>query len=276
MMERSELKRNIQRIKNLPTIPPIVAKISKMVESPTTSSADVGKVISQDQVLSAQILRMANSPFFGMSRKISSVTQALVILGFDVIKGLVLTSSVFEMMQKSIVGLWEHSIGSAATARVLANLVGQSEEEEVSVAGLLHDLGKVVMSVQLEDKARDEIVALVQKKKTSRYEAENEVLGFTHAQVGLWLAEHWKLPQSLAEPMCYHHQPEKARHAPKQTAIVHLANIIIRARGFGFGGDPYVPPLSKEAWELLGLKTDDFQDILEEMEPNLLNLADYY
>jgi len=275
-MERSELKRNIQRIKNLPTIPPIVAKISKMVESPTTSSADVGKVISQDQVLSAQILRMANSPFFGMSRKISSVTQALVILGFDVIKGLVLTSSVFEMMQKSIVGLWEHSIGSAATARVLANLVGQSEEEEVSVAGLLHDLGKVVMSVQLEDKARDEIVALVQKKKTSRYEAENEVLGFTHAQVGLWLAEHWKLPQSLAEPMCYHHQPEKARHAPKQTAIVHLANIIIRARGFGFGGDPYVPPLSKEAWELLGLKTDDFQDILEEMEPNLLNLADYY
>ncbi|MBW2060055.1 MAG: HDOD domain-containing protein [Deltaproteobacteria bacterium] len=276
MMERSELKRNIQRIKNLPTIPPIVAKISKMVESPTTSSADVGKVISQDQVLSAQILRMANSPFFGMSRKISSVTQALVILGFDVIKGLVLTSSVFEMMQKSIVGLWEHSIGSAATARVLANLVGQSEEEEVSVAGLLHDLGKVVMSVQLEDKARDEIVALVQKKKTSRYEAENEVLGFTHAQVGLWLAEHWKLPQSLAEPMCYHHQPEKARHAPKQTAIVHLANIIIRARGFGFGGDPYVPPLSKEAWELLGLKTDDFQDILEEMEPNLLSLADYY
>jgi len=275
-MERSELKRNIQRIKNLPTIPPIVAKISKMVESPTTSSADVGKVISQDQVLSAQILRMANSPFFGMSRKISSVTQALVILGFDVIKGLVLTSSVFEMMQKSIVGLWEHSIGSAATARVLANLVGQSEEEEVSVAGLLHDLGKVVMSVQLEDKARDEIVALVQKKKTSRYEAENEVLGFTHAQVGLWLAEHWKLPQSLAEPMCYHHQPEKARHAPKQTAIVHLANIIIRARGFGFGGDPYVPPLSKEAWELLGLKTDDFQDILEEMEPNLLSLADYY
>ncbi|MBW2092276.1 MAG: HDOD domain-containing protein [Deltaproteobacteria bacterium] len=274
-MEQSELKRSIQRIKNLPTLPPIVAKISKMVESPTTSSSDVAKVISQDQVLSAQILRMANSPFFGMSRKISSITQALVILGFDVIKGLVLTSSVFEMMKQSIVGLWEHSIGSAATARVIASRVGQPDVEEVSVAGLLHDLGKVVLSVQLDAPVRDEIVRLVEEKKISRYEAENELLGFTHAQVGLWLAEHWKLPQSLAEPMFYHHQPEKARHAPEQTAIVHLANIIIRARGFGSGGDPYVPPLSRQAWELLGLKPEDFHDILEEMEPNLLNLTDY-
>ncbi|MBW1710775.1 MAG: HDOD domain-containing protein, partial [Deltaproteobacteria bacterium] len=178
-MEQTELKRSIQRIKNLPTLPPIVTKISKMVESPTTSSADVAKIIAQDQVLSAQILRLANSPFFGMSRKISSVTQALVILGFDVIKGLVLTSSVFEMMKQSIVGLWEHSLGSAATARVIASRVGQPDVEEVSVAGLLHDLGKVVLSVQLENNIRDEIVELVEKKKISRYEAENEVLGFT-------------------------------------------------------------------------------------------------
>ncbi|MBW1947508.1 MAG: HDOD domain-containing protein, partial [Deltaproteobacteria bacterium] len=132
-----------------------------------------------------------------------------------------------------------------------------------------------VLSVQLDAPVRDEIVRLVEEKKISRYEAENELLGFTHAQVGLWLAEHWKLPQSLAEPMFYHHQPEKARHAPEQTAIVHLANIIIRARGFGSGGDPYVPPLSRQAWELLGLKPEDFHDILEEMEPNLLNLTDY-
>lgn len=274
-MERDQLKRNIQRIKNLPTLPPIVAKISKLVESPTTSSEDVGKVIAQDQVLSAKLLRMANSPFFGMSRKISSVTQALVILGFDVIKGLVLTTSVFDMIMGSIVGLWEHSIGTAATARVIATKINYSEAEEVSVAGLLHDLGKVVLTVKLEPEVKEEIMALVKAEKISFYDAEHKVLGFTHTQVGLWLAEHWKLPETLAEPMCWHHQPENARIAKKHTAIVHLANIIIRARGFGFGGDPYVPPLSRPAWELLGLSAADFKDILSEMEPNLMSLTDY-
>jgi len=274
-MEPAQLKRNIQRIRNLPTLPPIVAKIGKLVESPTTSSADVARVIAQDQVLSAKILRMANSPFFGMSRKISSVTQALVILGFNVIKGLVLTTSVFEMIQHSIVGLWEHSLGAAAAARVIAARVGEAEVEEVSVAGLLHDLGKVVLTVQLEPEVRDQIFKLVEDKKISFMEAEQELLGFTHAQVGLWLAEHWKLPETLAEPMTYHHHPERARLAPLQTAIVHLADIVIRARGFGYGGDPYVPPLSGEAWKLLGLSTKDFDAILEDIEPGLMNLADY-
>jgi putative nucleotidyltransferase with HDIG domain len=274
-MDQAQLKRNIQRVRNLPTLPPIVAKIEKLVESPTTSSAEVARVIAQDQVLSAKMLRMANSPFFGMSRKISSVTQALVILGFNVIKGLVLTTSVFEMMQHSIIGLWEHSLGSAAAARVIAARLGQAEVEEISVAGLLHDLGKVVLTVQLEPEVRDAIFGLVDEKKISFREAEQEVLGLTHTQIGLWLAEHWKLPETLSEPMTYHHHPERARQAPLQTAVVHLADIIIRARGFGSGGDPYVPPLSEAAWKLLGLSTNDFDAILEEIEPGLLNLADW-
>jgi len=185
-----------------------------------------------------------------MSRKISSVTQALVILGFDVIKGLILTTSVFDMIKLSIVGLWEHSLGSAAAAKVIATKVGQPDVEEVSMAALLHDLGKVVLTVQLPPETRDQITGLVEKKKISFYEAENEVLGFNHTQVGLWLSEHWKLPQNLAEPMYYHHEPEKAKDAQRQTAIVHLANIVIRARGFGFGGDPFVPRLSPAAWDI--------------------------
>lgn len=274
-MDKAEVKRNIQRIKNLPTLPPIVSKVAKMVENPETSTADVGKVIAQDQVLSARVLRMANSPFFGMSRKISSVTQGLVILGFDVIKGLVLTSSVFEMIQDSIVGLWEHSTGCAAAAKIIAGIVEQPDPEEVSVAALLHDLGKVVLTARMpkEDTAR--IMELVSEKRISFFEAERQALGFTHAEIGLWLAQHWKLPPTITEPMCLHHAPAKATAAPRQTAIVHLADIIIRARGFGSGGDPFVPPLSKTAWKLLELSTDDFDRILKELEPNLLSLADY-
>jgi HD-like signal output (HDOD) protein len=216
---------------------------------------------------------MANSAFFGMSRKISSISQALVILGFDVVKGLVLTSSVFDMIQKSMAGLWEHSIGCAAASGAVATFLGRDDAEEILVAGLLHDLGKVVLALNLPAE-----MSLVQKKVAEGpvffYEAENEVLDFDHCDLGQWLAEHWNLPESLAEPMRLHHRPEKAVLKPECVAIVHVADAIIRAKGFGNGGDILAPPISMAAWDLLGLKKTDFLPILEILEPKLASLCD--
>ncbi|MDR2340481.1 MAG: HDOD domain-containing protein [Deltaproteobacteria bacterium] len=271
--DRMQAKKEVRRIKNLPTVPGIVAKISRMVENPDTSVADVGRLISQDQVLSAKVLRMANSAFFGMSRKISSISQALIILGFEVVKGLVLTSSVFDMIQKSMAGLWEHSIGCAAASGVIAAHLGRDDAEEVLVAGLLHDLGKVVLALNLPEEMK-----LVQDKVAEEdlyfYEAENKVLDFDHAEIGQWLAEHWNLPESLAEPMRFHHKPEKAVLKPEWTAIVHIADILVRAKGFGNGGDDMVPDISMAAWDILGLRKVDFLPILEKLEPKLSSLND--
>ncbi|MDR2142157.1 MAG: HDOD domain-containing protein [Deltaproteobacteria bacterium] len=273
IQDRVQAKKEVRRIKNLPTVPGIVAKISRMVENPETSAAEVGRLISQDQVLSAKVLRMANSAFFGMSRKISSISQALVILGFDVVKGLVLTSSVFDMIQKSMAGLWEHSIGCAAASGAVATILGREDAEEILVAGLLHDLGKVVLALNLPEE-----MEIVQKKVASGpilfYEAENELLDYNHCDLGQWLAEHWNLPESLAEPMRFHHRPEKAVLKPECSAIVHLADIIIRAKGFGNAGDILVPPISMAAWEILSLRKTDFLPILEILEPKLANLCD--
>lgn len=271
MAEKSQVRRQVRRIKNLPTIPNIVKKINKMLENPDTTPADLGRLISQDQVLSAKVLRMANSAFFGMSRKISSITQALIILGFDVVKGLVLSTSVFDMMKQTMDGLWEHSIGCAAAAGVLAKSLGREDAEEITLAGLLHDLGKVVLALEM-GREMSQMVKLAADKKISFYEAEKQVLDFHHGQVGRWLAEHWNLPINLVEPINFHHQPELAQVAPEQTAIVHLANIIIKARGFGFSGDRLVPPLSPQAWEMLGFTTKDFDGILENLEPKLMNI----
>jgi putative nucleotidyltransferase with HDIG domain len=273
IQDRVQAKKEVRRIKNLPTVPGIVAKIARMVENPETSAAEVGRLISQDQVLSAKVLRMANSAFFGMSRKISSISQALVILGFEVVKGLVLTSSVFDMIQKSMAGLWEHSIGCAAASGAVATLLGRADAEEILVAGLLHDLGKVVLALNLPEE-----MSLVQEKVARGdvlfYEAENEVLDFDHSELGQWLAEHWNLPESLAEPMRLHHRPEKAVLKPECTAIVHIADIIVRAKGFGNAGDDLVPPVSMAAWEMLGLRRTDFLPILEMLEPKLSSLCD--
>ncbi|MDR2459226.1 MAG: HDOD domain-containing protein [Deltaproteobacteria bacterium] len=273
IQDRISAKKEVRRIKNLPTVPGIVAKISRIVENPETSVAEVGRLISQDQVLSAKVLRMANSAFFGMSRKINTIPQALIILGFEVVKGLVLTSSVFDMIQKSMAGLWEHSIGCAAASGVIAAHLGRDDAEEVLVAGLLHDLGKVVLALNLPEEMR-----LVKEKVENEhlyfYEAENQVLDFDHAEIGQWLAEHWNLPESLAEPMRLHHKPEKAVLKPEWCAIVHIADIITRAKGFGNAGDMMVPPLSMAAWEILGLKKTDFLPIMEKLEPKLNSLKD--
>ncbi|MDR1310176.1 MAG: HDOD domain-containing protein [Deltaproteobacteria bacterium] len=273
VQDRLQVKREVRKIKNLPTVPGIVAKISRMVENPETSAAEVGRLISQDQVLSAKVLRMANSAFFGMSRKISSISQALVILGFEVVKGLVLTSSVFDMIQKSMAGLWEHSIGCAAASGAVATLLGRDDAEEILVAGLLHDLGKVVLALNLPEEMRL-IMAKVSSGDVLFYEAENQLLDFDHSELGQWLAEHWNLPESLAEPMRLHHRPEKAVLKPECTAIVHIADIIIRAKGFGNAGDMLVPPISMAAWEMLGLRKTDFLAILETLEPKLASLCD--
>jgi len=271
--DRLAAKREVRRIKNLPTLPGVVAKISRMVENPETSAAAIGRLIAQDQVLSAKVLRMANSAFFGMSRKVSSIPQALMILGFDVIKGLILTSSVFDMIQKSMAGLWEHSIGCAAAAGAVAEALGRDDAEEVLVAGLLHDLGKVILALNLPD----DLKLVREKAQAGRlffHEAEAAVLSFDHGEIGQWLAEHWNLPDSLAEPMRLHHHPERAVSHPEATAIVHVADAVIRGWGFGYAGDDLVPPISQAAWDRLGLKTDHFKAILDLLEPRLAHLSE--
>jgi HD-like signal output (HDOD) protein len=194
-----------------------------------------------------------------------------LILGFDVVKGLVLTSSVFDMIQKSMSGLWEHPIGCAAAAGAVADALGRDDAEEILVGGLLHDLGKVVLAVNIPSELKL-IRERVQADRLFFHEAEAAVLDFHHGEIGQWLAEHWNLPESLAEPMRLHHQPERAVIHPEATAIVHIADSIIRGWGFGYAGDDLVPPISPAAWNLLGLKPDDFKAILDIMEPRLSHL----
>jgi HD-like signal output (HDOD) protein len=172
------------------------------------------------------------------------------------------------MMEKGIIGLWEHSLGCAIASRIIARRVRDCDPEELSVAGLLHDIGKVVVSVQLSDSYAD-IKKRISEKKIVFSEAEREVLDFTHEDIGGWLAESWNLPAGLHEPILYHHRPLRAQKAKVQTAVVHLANFLTRAMGFGSGGDPWLPPLDKKAWERLGLTMKDLNDIVNDFGDEL-------
>ncbi|MCA1905874.1 MAG: HDOD domain-containing protein [Desulfarculus sp.] len=261
---RAEARKKIQLLKNLPTLPGMIEQISRAVESKRFSVADIGRLISRDQVLSAKVLKLANSAFFGFSRKVGSLTQALVLLGFDVVKGLILTSSVFDLMKNRAEALWVHSMGVATAASIIATEIEFPEAEEASIAGLLHDLGKVVLRAHMPED-NDAIAALMAERGLSVREAEREVLGFDHSHIGQWLAESWKLPENLIDPIRWHHQPEGARNAPLVTAVVHLADHLTRAYGLGDGGDDWVPELDRAAMKRLNLSGQQLENIVESM-----------
>lgn len=259
----SAIRKKLERLKSLPTLPAVVAKISRMVESTDTSADELGKVIATDQVLAAKVLQLINSPIYGFPGRISSVTHGVVLLGFNVIKSLVLTASVFDIMIEQMRGLWEHSIGCAGIAARIAHRFPSLDPEEVSTAGLLHDLGKVVISSQLPEEYR-KIVSCAEDNKGYFIDCERKILGTDHARIIRWVVKDWNFPITLVEPILYHHSPSLSRNAPLQTAIVHLSDILVKAWGYGFSGDIYVPPLDETAWKRLRFSERDVVALVSE------------
>jgi HD-like signal output (HDOD) protein len=273
--EHGDLKHRIEKLGQLPTLPQVVQRIVSMIDRPETSAEDLGRLIEKDQVLSAKVLQLANSPFYGFPARIASVSHAVVVLGLNVVKGLALGASVFDMMRAAGMDqLWRHSLGVAMTAHILATRVGHKNPEELFVAGLLHDLGKVVVYVKLPETA-SRIAQAVRERDLYMLEAEQEILGLTHAEVAGWLATAWHLPTVLKEPIMYHHHPHLATGAPMQTTIVHVADVLVKAMGCGFSGDALVPALSAEAWKALNLDDEGLAACVAQAAQEFETIDDY-
>ena len=267
-IDQKVLKARVEKLEALPTIPSVLKQIIGVIEDPKASLQQIGRFISNDPALTLKILKMVNSPVYGFPGRISSVSQGVVLLGLNVVKGLLLGVSVFDLMQKAMIGLWEHSLGCAVVTRVLAKRKGIKEFEEVSIAGLLHDLGKVILILQFP-KEYEGLMARAGSDKMLVYQAEKDFFGATHADVATWMTMKWSFPKSLVEMIGNHHRPGASTAAPVETAIVHLADILMRARGFGFAGDNCVPPVNPVAWKLLGLTEADLREVLQEAEDGM-------
>jgi putative nucleotidyltransferase with HDIG domain len=270
MGKEQHIKSITKKIQGLPTLPHVVEKLTKVVESPESTAKEVGKLIASDQVLGAKVLKLVNSPFYGFPGRISSISHAIILLGFNVIKGVVLSASVFDLMERSMVGLWEHSLGCAVTAGTIARRLGLAEPEEISTAALLHDIGKVLIKVSLSDDY-EKIVRVVEKEKVSFRDAEVNVLGIDHAEIGSWLSNEWNLPEKLTIPIAFHHTPENTLRLKDRAAVVHIADSITRAFGIGFGGDPWVQKISDAAWNYLGMEKEDLDAL---MQQSMIDLED--
>ncbi len=262
------LRHKVENINTLPTVPAVLKKLSTVIEKPKITVVEISSFISSDPALTSKVLKMVNSAIYGFPGRIASVSHATMLLGLNVIKGLLLGVSVFELMQKTMNGLYEHSLACAIASRVIAQKKDLKEPEEVSVAGLLHDIGKVILLLEFSETYQD-VMSEARDKNLPIYEAEKNRFDATHADVGGWLAEKWRFPKNLIEVIQYHHRPALAKNSPLEAAIVHVADMLVRARGFGFAGDNLVPEVNPVAWELLRLSDQDIRDVLSEMEDNM-------
>lgn len=269
---RTERKGQILAVKDLPTLPSVLEEVSKLVDDPESSTDQIAKVISMDQVLSAKVLKMVNSPIYGFPGRIGSIQHALVLLGFNVIRGVIISTSVFDVMNEAMAGMWDHSVGAATAAKIVAEKAGFKDPEEFAVAGLLHDLGKVVAAVQLKG-LKNDLDEQVKAKDISYYDAEKQVLGFSHDRIGAWLADYWNLPANIKESLSHHHKPLLAQNYPQYACVAHVANFCVRLLEYGDGGDEGVPVLEKGALKLLGLGGRELLACIEELNDQLVDIA---
>jgi HD-like signal output (HDOD) protein len=260
----------VEKITSIPTLPTVIERLTRLLQNPKTSAEEVGKAITTDQALASKVLKLVNSAFYGFPGRISTITHAIVILGFSTVKNVVLTASIFDAFRKKGDGntkfdlneFWLHSIACGAAASSIAKQIGGSEKEECFIAGLIHDLGKLILCNFLPDEF-DLALRYSAENKLLLYESEKKLFDCTHTHIGGYLAERWNLPANLQNAVKYHHQPSPSHDHYFITAVVHCADIFVRALDFGNGGDSQIPMISDHVWKSLGFDSVDLNVLLD-------------
>ncbi len=267
-MTSAKINRMLASVDQLPTLPTIYTKLSELLRAPDSTVQKVSQVIAEDQAMAAKVLRLVNSAFYGFPKRIGSLQRAVVILGFNEVKSLVLATGVLQMFGKfktehgfDMDKLWEHSIGCAVGARVVAEAAQLSNVEDVFAGGLMHDIGKVIHAVNLP-KEFVNVVNDVQETGRSMIEAEQEIFGFDHAETGQALAEKWGFPAKTVDMIANHHISNGSDKLGKEVAAVHIGNTLCSALALGSGGEKHVPMANQKAWQILDLKLSQLEPIM--------------
>jgi putative nucleotidyltransferase with HDIG domain len=275
---KADIVELVSSVGELVTLPDVFIRINQLVESPDSTIADIAQAVSQDPAFTVRLLRVANSPLYGLTSSIDTVSKAVSIIGTGRIRNLALSTAVadsFSGLSNSLVSMenfWRHSLYCGIAAKKLAKLAGRCDVEAVFTAGLLHDIGELVIFNRRPEQAKDALMRVLDSAdELALYEAEQQVMGFDHAQVGGELAQQWQLPPMLAECIACHHDIYAAKIYPRENALIHIANILAQMTELQTVEVTDVSPINPKAWEIVGLvEADVLELVLQETQAEIV------
>lgn len=282
-MKVPDLQKLIDKIEEVVPLPSVAMRIINYIDDPDAEISQLAKLISMDQALTTEVLKLANSAYYGFPRRVSTISEAVVILGFSTTRSVVWSVILSSTLKKPVLGyalpegaLWRHSVAVAVGSKLIlqhAKVKGVNMEEAF-VAGLIHDIGKLLLATYIAG-AYEEIVKVISEGK-SFDEAEREVLGYDHPIVGAMAAEKWNLPQNYVDAIKYHHRPQETDNL--MAKVVHLADFIAYSMGWGSEGlEGLSYTLDETVLEELGIAPEEidilFNETLDQSELFLSSLG---
>lgn len=266
-----EVMARIDRIDvKLPEVPSLVFELNEIIADPMSSAADIAQVVNKSPSLTATLLKIVNSAFYGFRSKIDSISRAVMLMGSKEVSNLALGITIMETFRDipktvlDVASFLEHNLACGTVARILASHGNIPHAEQLFVSGMLHDIGRLVLCKYFPDYARQTFVEAAQGG-IPLLKAEQRFLGCTHAHLGKRLLNKWKLPLSLENNVCYHHNPSSAPN-PALAATLQMADMIVHGLGIGNSAEKTVPSFDARAWERVNLPTGAFQSLIKQAE----------
>lgn len=252
------LDKLVTGVKQLVSLPSVFVLFENELASPAVSSESLAEILLIDPDITARLLSLANSAFFGFSSRVETVQRAVVLIGTSQIRDLILTTVVIDRFSKMPIGIldmgsfWRHSIGTAALAQAIASELRIRGADKFFVGGLLHDIGRLVLLLKRPEEMVD-VLLQAQREERETFDLEQDAFDFNHADVGGALARAWGLPEGVTKMIEVHHRPNDVMR--QDVDIVHLADLMAHGFEWGQSGQRLVPALCREAWLRVGLNT---------------------
>ena len=262
--------------------PGVYFQLKEIIEDPDGEFDDIAKIISGDPPLAARLLKIVNSPFYGLMAKVESIPHALGIIGSEQLSELALATAVvskfdgFSKEEFDIRAFWTHSLGCGFAGQLIAEHINYENPERMYLAGMLHDIGQLVLLKEETERYTQVISKLKESSNKNLTDAENSVLRFNHAQIGGVLLNEWKLPQSISTAVSHHHEPLKAKRFEKEAAIIHVSEILLYDMGLGGSSELDLPTFHKETLKVLELTPDFINDLKTQIQKKTEEAVDLF
>ena len=273
----------VANVDELASLPGICGRVTALVDDPKSTIKELAQVISQDPGLSVKLLRIANSAFYGRVKGVETVEQALSVIGMQRVRDMVLGTAALDAFNGipndlvSMENFWMHSLYCAIASRLLAKKIRNPRAESIFVAGLLHDIGQLVLFHKRPEASRQALLLSIEDvSELDIVDAEQQVFGFDHCQIGAVLAEQWSLPDMLFEAILYHHAPEKATAFEQEVALVHISNILACMAELDQISTDDIDRIHPVAWELVGLDAKVIPEIVHEMQAQFTEVKNLF